>query len=168
MLAAALAYIESNLPIFPLHYPTGNAGCSCRNETCDKIGKHPMTPHGLKDATTDRQVVERWWTENPLANIGMPTGAASGLVAIDVDVRHQGVESLKVLERKIGALPPTLVSITGGGFHYFYKYPGLIVRSGAAVLGPGIDVRGDGGYVVVPPSLHASGKRYEWIEGGNK
>jgi putative DNA primase/helicase len=164
MLAAAFAYIEAKLPVFPLHYPIGNGACSCGDGTCEKVGKHPMTPHGLKDATIDRLIVEKWWTAKPLANLGMPIGSTSGLVVIDVDVRHQGVESLKVLEQKIGALPPTLVSLTGGGFHYFYKYPGVAVKSGVAVLGPGIDVRGDGGYVVVPPSLHASGKRYEWIE----
>jgi len=168
MLAAVLAYVDAKVPVFPLHYPTGNRACSCGNRGCDKVGKHPMTPHGLKDATTDRLIVEKWWTAKPLANIGMPTGVASGMVAIDVDVRHQGLESLKVLERKIGGLPLTLVSLTGNGFHYFYKYPGVPVRSGAAVLGPGIDVRGGGGYVVIPPSLHANGKRYEWVGGENK
>jgi putative DNA primase/helicase len=163
MPAAALAYIRSNLPIFPLHYPTGVGACSCRDATCDKVGKHPMTQHGLKDATTDRQTIEKWWSENPLANIGLPTGARSGVVVVDIDHRHGALETLERLEKRIGTLPATLVSRTGAGLHHFYKYPGVTIRSGIAVLGPGIDIRGDGGYVVVPPSLHVNGKRYEWL-----
>src|SRR5579862_2126440 len=85
MLTAAFAYIESNLPIFPVHYPIANGRCSCSNTACEKIGKHPMTLHGLKDATTDRQTVERWWAEKPLANIGMPTGVTSGFVVVDIE-----------------------------------------------------------------------------------
>lgn len=168
MLAAALAYIGSNLPVFPLHYPTRDGVCSCGNGACEKVGKHPMTPHGLKDATTDRQTIERWWSENPFANIGLPTGASSGVVVVDIDHRHDVLASLEVLEKKIGTLPATLTSRTGAGLHYFYKYPGVTVRSGVAVLGPGIDIRADGGYVVVPPSLHANGKRYEWIRSTTK
>ncbi len=167
MLAAAFAYIEANLPVFPLHYPTGNGACSCGNP-CEKIGKHPMTPHGLKDATTDPSTVQNWWTKHPLANIGMPTGSVSGLVVVDIDERHGGSESLKALEQRIGTLPSTLTSRTGAGFHCFFKYPGFTVKNGVAVLGPGIDIRGDGGYVVVPPSLHANGRRYEWTKGTNK
>jgi hypothetical protein len=166
MLIHAKAYAGEGLPVFPLHHPIENGACSCRNPTCDKVGKHPMTAHGLKDATTDRISIERWWSADPLANIGIPTGLASGFIVLDVDDRHNGTESLRMLEQKIGPMPTTLISRTGDGRHLLYRCLGYALKNGVAVLGPGIDIRGDGGYIVVPPSLHANGKRYEWVRGG--
>jgi len=165
MLFAALAYISIGLPIFPVHCPLVGGGCSCRDISCESIGKHPATRHGFKDATTNRTSIEEWWTRWPSANIGMPTGSTSGVIVLDTDFRSGGRESLEALEKKIGVLPPTLVSITGNGLHYFFKCSGLQFKSGAGVLGPGLDIRAEGGFVVVPPSLHKSGKRYQWKRG---
>jgi putative DNA primase/helicase len=164
MLLAALAYIKAKLPVFPVHYPLAGGGCSCRNESCEKAGKHPITAHGCKDATTDPQIIEKWWTDWPDANIGLPTGGSSGLVVLDIDFRSGGLESLKALEKRKGALPATLESLTGNGLHLFYRCPEVLVKNRVGFL-PGIDVRGEGGYVVVPPSLHANGRRYEWMRG---
>jgi putative DNA primase/helicase len=165
MRSAALAYISAGIPIFPVHYPTAG-GCSC-HKACDKVGKHPMTEHGCKDATTDQRTIEEWWTRWPSANIGLPTGTISGYVVIDVDFRSGGLDSLATLEKRKGSLPATVEALTGNGLHLYYRCQGVLVKNGVGLL-PGIDVRGEGGYVVAPPSLHANGKRYEWIKGGER
>jgi putative DNA primase/helicase len=166
LLEAALALAARGLPVFPLHYPNhrdGRAWCSCGAPDCGNIGKHPyarLAPRGFTDATADRETVERWWGSTE-CNIGMPTGAASGLVVLDVDPRHGGDDSLAALERRHGALPATWRFLTGGGGeHILFRHPGVAIRNTAGKLGDGLDIRGDGGYIVVPPSLHASGRRY--------
>lgn len=90
-------------------------------------------------------------------------GRKSGLVALDVDPRSGGDASLCELIEAHGELPNTLEAITGGGgSHLFFAHPGVSFKNSASVLGEGLDVKTDGGYVVAAPSLHASGKRYEW------
>ena len=118
---------------------------------------------GFKDATTNQKQIRPWWTDCPDANIGIPTGSRSGLIALDVDPRSGGDESLTALlaGRKI---PKTAKQLTGGGGqHFFFRDPGGI-RCGT--LGPGLDVKSDGGYVIVAPSVHHSGKRYRWADKG--
>ncbi len=96
--------------------------------------------------------IEQWWTEWPEANIGIVTGAVSGIVVVDVEAGGP-----------TGNLPPTVMSKTGGGgLHFYYRHPGREVKNGVRVREL-TDIRGDGGYVVAPPSLHQSGNRYEWI-----
>jgi putative DNA primase/helicase len=144
--------------VFPLH-SLRDGICTCGNSACASPGKHPRTAHGLKDATTDPEQIRAWWEQWPDANIGIATGAESDLVVIDVDPRHGG--TLEAL----GELPPTLTVHTGGGgWHLYLNYPdGMTIRNSASTkLGQGIDVRGEGGYVVAPPSLHVSGQRYTW------
>jgi hypothetical protein len=120
----------------------------------------------VKDATTEATTIRAWWTVHPDANVGIATGAASGLVVLDVDPRHGGNESLAALEREHGMIPATLASKTGGGGrHIFFAHPGVPIRN-AVCLAPGLDVRGDGGYVAAPPSTHASGRLYIWERGG--
>ncbi len=121
---------------------------------CDPGGKRPLTPSGFWDATTDDHRVRAWWGRWPAANVGVPTGRRSGLLVLDVDQRGGGPQSLAALEREHGPLPKTATGRTGGGgVHLFFRYPsGREVRNSAGVLGPGLDVRGEGGYVVVPPS----------------
>lgn len=93
----------------------------------------------------------------PDANVAVVTGAISGIVVIDVDPRHGGDESVRDLE-----ITPTTTALTGGGgCHYIYQHPGSTIPNGANLL-PGIDVRGDGGYIIAPPSVHSSGRQYEW------
>lgn len=162
MLTAALWYAEHNVPVFPIRWPIGNK-CSCGNPDCgSNAGKHPLTEHGFKDATTDPARVEEWWLRWPQANIGIPT---SGFLVLDCDPRHGGTESLDDLYLKHGRFPDTAEAITGGGGrHFVFADPGIPVP---AKLADGLDLKSAGGYIVVAPSLHVSGNRYEWdgIEG---
>lgn len=165
MLDAALAHAARGWPVFPLYEPVwgdpvGPVVCSCGKAGCGNIGKHPRCDHGLKDATTDEAQIRAWWTRWPNANIGVPTGAVSGMVVIDIDPRHGGNDSLDELEAQHAKLPHTVEQLTGGGGrHLCFAHPGVNIKNRAG-LKPGIDIRGDGGYIVVEPSLHASGRRY--------
>ena len=114
------------------------------------------------DATTDSGQVQTWWAESPAANVGIATGVVSGLVVLDVDPAHGGDESLCDLEAEQGTLPATPTALTGGGGrHLFFAHPGGRVPNRVG-LRPGLDLRGDGGFVVAPPSIHASGRCYAW------
>jgi hypothetical protein len=163
-LEAALAYARRGWPVFPLHHPDPHRGCSCIDALkCRSPGKHPRTRKGLKDATTDPAQIRRWWELYPLANVGLAMGRKSGLVAVDVDPRAGGDSSLCELLERYGELPNTLEAITGGGgSHIFFAHPGVSFKNSSSSLGEGLDVKTDGGYVVAAPSLHASGKRYQW------
>ncbi len=109
--------------------------------------------------------VRRWFREWPDANVGIVTGAVSGLVVLDIDPKHGGSESLAALERRHGLLPRTIGAVTGGGGrHIYFSHPGGVVLNRVR-LAEGIDLRGDGGCVVAPPSVHVSGRRYEWVAG---
>lgn len=115
-------------------------------------------------ATAEQNMLLGWWEHNPNANVGIACGKRSGIVVLDVDADHEGFESLAELAINYGALPETPTSKTGsGGRHIFFKHPGVEVRNSAGKLGRGLDIRGDGGYVVAPPSIHPNGNRYEWV-----
>jgi hypothetical protein len=119
--------------------------------------------HGVSDASADIAIVTRWWQMWPSANIGIATGRGSGLVVLDVDFRAGGDASLAALVDQHGPLPETAcVHTGGGGLHYYFAHPGGTVRNSASMLGAGLDIRGDGGYVVAPPSVHVSGATYTW------
>jgi hypothetical protein len=158
---AALAYVAKGLSVFPLHGIAGSC-CTCGTQDCRSPGKHPRTRRGLKDATTDPATIQNWWTRWPDANIGIPTGKVSGFFAVDVDHYHGGDDALRDLEHRYGELPVTVRQLTGsGGEHILFRHvEGL--RSSAGRLGPGLDVRAEGGYIVVEPSLHISGRQYAW------
>jgi putative DNA primase/helicase len=164
VLEAALAYAQRGWAVFPTHTMRGDR-CSCGSRDCGSPGKHPHTKQGLKEATLDEAQIRDWWRRWRDANIGVATGEISGLVVLDVD-GQAGEQQLEVLEAEFGELPDTARTITGGdGLHYLFAHPGEIIRNTASKkLGPGLDVRGDGGYIVVPPSLHWSGQRYEWLD----
>lgn len=131
-------------------------------------GKVPATTHGLKDASADLGVVEDWWRRWPGVNVGLRTGAESGLLVLDVDPRHGGDDALAELEAEHGELPETVECLTGGGGrHVYFAHPGRPIRNSAGLLGDGLDIRGDGGYVVAAPSVHESGRRYEWEVSGD-
>ncbi|HZZ28845.1 MAG TPA: phage/plasmid primase, P4 family [Pirellulales bacterium] len=161
MLNHALDYASSGLYVIPLNEPV-NGGCSCGNPDCKSIGKHPRTPNGLKDASNDPAIIRKWWTRWPNANIGIVTGAESGIVVVDEDERHAGNESLAALEQEHGPLPPTAKQQTGAGFHFVFKHPGGKIGNRSGVR-PGIDIRADNGYIVAAPSRHANGNTYQWI-----
>ena len=163
-LEAALVYARRGWPVFPLHHPDLHRGCSCidANE-CRSPGKHPRTRKGLKDATTNEQQIRRWWELYPLANVGLAMGRKSGMVAVDVDPRSGGDAAITELIERYGELPNTLEAITGGGgSHILFAHPGVSFKNSSSVLGEGLDVKTDGGYIVAAPSLHSSGKRYSW------
>lgn len=150
-LVAAAALAARGWPVFPVG----------RN-------KRPRLKRWPEVATTDPAQIHSWWTrEHAGAGVGVLCGGRSGIVVVDVDPRHDGEAGLSALETRYGVLPRTLSARTGGGGRhlYFLQPRGVLIRNKTALDGvPGVDVRGDGGYVVAPPSLHESGGRYEWIQ----
>ena len=128
---------------------------------CRPRDKRPATANGLKDATTDPDIIEAWWRQQPDNNIAIATGAASGIFVVDVD-GLDAEAALRRLEAEHGALPATVEAITARGRHIYFKYPEEPVRNSAGKIGTHIDVRGEGGYVLCPPSVHPSGRRYCW------
>lgn len=113
---------------------------------------------GFHLATTDAAKIQRWWRASPDANIGLATG--HGILVLDID-GPDGEATLAELTAAHGALPFTPQQSTGKGRHFMFGVPSEF-RNSAKKVGPGIDTRGDGGYIVVAPSVHPSGKRYEW------
>ena len=159
--ATALEYAARGWLVVPLHSPT-ERGCSCGRTDCTSPAKHPRTAHGLKDASREPAIIREWWRRWPGANIGIVTGPESGILVLDVDGKT-GEESLIDLERRGFHLPDTLTVRTGGGGqHLYFLWPqGADVRNSQSKIALGLDIRGQGGYAVAPPSLHASGARYE-------
>src|SRR5437764_7398691 len=163
-LADALRYAAQGWPVLPCHTPI-QSGCSCSIRGCSSPGKHPRLTNGLTGASTDRFAIERWWHRWPTANVAIRTGEPSGLVVVDVDRRAGGDRTLAALVELHGVLPATLAVCTGDGLHLYFAHPGQLVRNDSGRrVGPGVDVRADGGYVLAPPSLHHSGRRYETVD----
>lgn len=166
-LKAALGYARQlGWSVFPVHSIINNK-CSCNNLRCESKGKHPATRNGLKDATTNEKQIIKYWTEKPYLNIGVATGKVSGFFVVDIDNKihrqsgKNGFETLEELEQDNGKLPDTVEQKTGsGGSHLLFKYQEGIKNK--VNLFPSIDIRGDGGYIVVSPSIHNSGYRYYW------
>lgn len=151
MLDDALAYAARGWHVFP----------------CKPRGKTPITAHGVKDATDNLDQVRAWWTATPDANIGLATGGASGVIVIDIDGREAEERyGLMLLTHGAPGSPtcPDGASVrTGNGWHLYLTPPGgVAIRNSASKLAPGVDVRGDGGYVIAPPSVHPTGRRYMW------
>jgi hypothetical protein len=141
MLEHALKYARMGRPVFP---------CA--------LDKKPLCARGFLDATTDEGLIRSAWAAHPGASIGTPTG--NGSIVIDVD-GEGGERTIEEASFWLSDLPPTATVRTGRGKHLWYKTSHAI-RCSAGKLGPGLDVRGDGGYVILPPSPHPSGSRYEW------
>jgi len=135
---------------------------------CRPRDKRPATVQGLKDATTDPDVISAWWQQQPDSNIAIATGAASGIFVVDVD-GLDAEATLRQLEAEHGPLPATVEAITARGRHIYFRWPQEPVRNSAGKIGLHIDVRGDGGYVLCPPSVHPSGRRYCWsVDSANR
>ena len=135
--------------------------CSCGKVDCTSAAKHPRTRSGCKDASRDLEQVRKWWEAYPDANIGLATGGEGGVWVLDID-GPEGCAVLAELEQKHGKLPEPVVSKTAKGEHYFFRIEGdTSIRNSVRVL-PEIDTRGDGGYVIVPPSNHRTGVEYLW------
>lgn len=150
MYDAAIEYAKKGFAVFPLKYR-------------DKV---PLTRNGCKDATTDAAQIKAWWQKYPNANIGLATGSVSqNVFVIDLDIDEDcgidGYHSLEGWQREHGDFPETWTAITGrGGYHLYYRGNGKI-KNRAGII-DGVDIRGNGGYVVAPPSIHKNGNRYEW------
>lgn len=144
--SAALEYAGVfGLPVFP----------------CRPGEKEPLTSHGFKDASLDETQIARWWSQAPNANIGMATG--NGVLVLDVD-GAEGEVSLAALLAVHGPLPATPEQRTGKGRHLLFSVEGR-TKNTCRMLGAGLDTRGDGGYIIVAPSIHPNGTRYEWVAG---
>lgn len=151
----ALAYAARGWRVFPAwHLVDGKCACPKRDR-CESPGKHPRISKGCNGASVDPEIIRHWWGMWPMAHVCIATGG--GLVVLDVDPRHHGDESLSGL----GELPATGIVLTGGGGQHLYFRTSADVPCSVARLGPGLDVRGTGGYVVAPPSGHASGGTYQ-------
>jgi hypothetical protein len=151
VLVAALDYARRGMPVLPTSANT----------------KRPLTAHGLLDATTDAQQIRTWWARWPQAMIGIPTGPRSKVWVLDVDIDPakgvNGAKALAQLTAKHGPLPETLTSTTPrGGSHLYFLLNGVNIRNSSSKIGPGLDIRGDGGYVIAPPSVRADGIGYRW------
>ena len=162
-------YLSLGWHIFPCHSIV-RGQCSCgKGPRCTSPGKHPRTTNGVKDATADVGTVDMWWTTWPDANIGLACGAQSGVVVVDIDQKHGGYTSLEQWEEHRGEpLPTTLTALTGGGGrHIFMQYPtdGVAIPNRNGWL-KGVDVRSDGGYVILAPGTHISGGTYSWLNWG--
>ena len=164
-LGAALEYAKHGFRVLPLH-SVRNGFCTCqqwRNETgkgpCRAPGKPPRFREWQARATWDALAIEEFWWNDRGSNVGIATGAASGVLVLDVDPKNGGEESIDALLLKHGRID-TLQSITGSdGKHLYFTHPGKPVKNGVALM-PGLDIRG--GLVVAPPSIHVSGRQYEW------
>lgn len=146
MVDYALKYAEMGFDVFP-------------------VKPHDKTPlvKWADEASHDAAKVKALWAAHPDANIGIATGKRSGIFVLDIDAGHGGEQSLLQLMIDWGKLPVTPISKTGGGGrHFIFSHPGVEVRNSAGKLGAGIDTRGDGGYIVAPPSIHPNGTRYAW------
>lgn len=174
-LSASLAQASLQRPVFALWGIGPDGRCECGALNCS-AGKHPIHAGGFKNATTVAASLVAEFREHPNANLGLRTGKTSGIVVVDLDYGKldkdgkiiDGRETLAALIKKHGGDFPEnlcMVFTGGGGLHLYFKYPkgfeGLL-RNSAGTLGPGTDFRGDGGYVVAPPSRHVSGKLYAW------
>lgn len=158
MINHALQYAGERLPVFPTHWMTPN-GCSCGRD-CSSPGKHPLTRHGLKDASTEAGVIFSWWQHAPQANIAIATGL---VYVIDLD-GQQGISSWDRLTIQHGETPTRTARTGGGGRHLYYQVPfGEVLPNTAGKLARKVDTRGHGGYVLAPPSNHRSGHEYEWM-----
>jgi hypothetical protein len=144
---AALAYSRRGRPIFP-----------CREREPGR--KRPYTPHGFRDASCETATIDKWWQCWPNALIGLPTGKALGLVVLDIDVKDDkanGFDTLEDLGHSI--LPETpMVHTASGGLHVYFDAGERELKNSAGLIGPGLDVRGDGGYVIIP----SPGSGYIW------
>jgi hypothetical protein len=144
--------------------PAWSLGCSCGDRACGQAGKHPLgqlVPHGLKEATTNRARILAWWSQHPQANVGLACGHRFDVLDLDGPA---GVAALRAFAAEHGVrLPDRGPVVRSGreqaGWHYYLAPAGLPRRTGVL---EGVDYQALGGYVVAPPSRHATGQRYAW------
>jgi hypothetical protein len=160
---AALQYAEAGMLVFPCHF-IRNEKCSCGSADCTSPAKHPIPGNGLYSATTDVEKIKQWWRVNPQANVALRTGEESGCWVLDLD-GIEGIRDFNQIESEHPDLPDSPLSETGGGGrHLLFAYPSDGISNAAKLQGKSVDVRGEGGYVLVEPSNHASGNPYRWLQ----
>ena len=158
MLREALKAAAMGFSVIPLHgINRDTRSCTCGNRDCSYPAKHPWIKNWRANATKDEKHIRDWLYQKPFSNYGIVTGAESGIIVLDAD----GGSARTYLDNVIGE--NALSAITGreGGLHVYLSHPGFDVRNATNVI-PSLDVRGDGGYVVGPGSLHATGRKYAW------
>lgn len=151
----ASVYSRMGWAVVPLH-DVSSGVCSCsKGVECPSAGKHPRLREWQREATSETETVAEWSATWPEANVGIATGTASGFFVLDID-RPEALEEL-------GEIPHTVMARTGsGGTHYLFRLPDFTVSNSASKIAKGVDVRGDGGQIVVAPSVSARGP-YKWI-----
>ena len=160
----ALKFAKLGWAVIPIHFVNENR-CSCGNKSCSSVAKHPLTRNGSKDGSKDIATICNWWTKWPKANIGIVTGKSSGLFVIDVDPRHGGDRSWKQWSTDHKIPKTAMVNSGGGGYHLYFKSSSdMEILPNRANILQGVDCRGQGGYIIAPGSLHASGIPYLWSE----
>lgn len=158
LLDHALQYAARGWRVFPVH-TTVSGVCSCGRACGKDASKHPRIKAWQVNATTDRAQIEKWWSRWPQSNIGIATGG--GLVVTDLDGPAE-IETFRRLAEPQGGLPETLVAQTARGFHVYLAGDWNTTRK--VPDSKGLLVRGTGGFVIAPPSWHASGIRYSWAK----
>lgn len=160
---AALIYAAKGWSVIPLFSVSETGVCSCaKGRSCMSPGKHPRTLHGVRDATTDGVRINGYWNRFRSDGVGIATGAISGIDVLDVDPRNGGDQTLRILIEQFNSLPETIAVATGGGgFHLYFRHAGIKLKGS---LGPGLDIKSTGGFVVAPPTLHVTGQRYKWLK----
>ena len=164
---AALAHARYGRSVLPVYW-FRSGRCGCGRVDCHSPAKHPipeLVPRGVKHATTSRIVIRAWWQHAPFANPAIATGDVSGIVVLDIDGDRAGFESIHQLEHEHGTLPLTPRVRTASGEHLYFAYPGTHLKNSAGKLGPGLDIRCCGGYVVAAGAVHKTGHTYAWVEG---
>lgn len=163
MLLSALWYARQGIAVFPLWWPS-DGRCACpKGDRCPSPAKHPMTPQGFHDASADEEQVKAWWAKWPTANIGVPTGEEFDVV--DIDGAAQAWTEFTAIHKVPEHYGVAMSGRAAGGFHYYCRPGGKkTVPSGKNGLPKGVEIKGVGGYVVAPPSLHVSGATYRWIK----
>jgi len=153
---AALELAVWGVPVFPVFAPTGPGRCSCVSADCARPGKHPRVRRGVLEATRDPDQVREWWWRWPGASIGAATGSRFDVCDVDSEAGADAVRRLLAGEAAAGPM----VRTGSGGWHLYVAPTGQGNRTGFL---PGVDWRGRGGYVIVPPSAHAAGEVYRWV-----
>ncbi len=158
---AAEDYIRRGWKVFPVYGITSDGVCACHDGAgCNSPGKHPRVGSWTKESTLDVKQVSAWWSQWPSANIGLVCGR--GMFVLDVDDGKGGTSSLEKLLAEHDDMPETRMHATGNGYHLLFTCgEDIFIPNSVSKIGPGLDVRGDGGYVVAPPSLHVSGAFYQ-------
>jgi putative DNA primase/helicase len=153
---AAVLYAKHGVPVLPLHGIRNNR-CTCGTYCGDAAGRHPLVPGSYRAATTSLPQIRKWWRRFPYANIGIATGAASGLAVVTIQCAL-GTAPLDWHVAQFGPLPRVPTAKTPHGLSLYFRYCG----ESSHALPDGIEVHAAASFAIAPPSRHVSGHAYEW------